>query len=137
MSLKYCIQASAKTLVQATLTASYDAPATTTVIKTGLVSQGVLDIAHTRGAAEAASGIEVRIRTSSDGITWFNIVNESITGGVSTLVPRVFAFAGAAGGAKISLPIDLMYQYIEVSIRETGVVTNYGKVDLYYTLSGI
>ncbi len=136
MSLKYCNQPFNTIINAQTLTATHSTAETTVSIPVSGFVQGVFDIDYTRGSGETSAKLEVRIRVSRNGTDWYQIVNEAVSGGTSDLTPRVFSITSGATPVKVSLPIDLMYKWVEVSLKETGVTTNYGTASVHYTLSG-
>lgn len=119
------------------LTAAYDVANKTNIIECGGYSKLNLDVLYTMGATETSNSIEVRFRCSNDGINFYAIPNESVSGGTSTLTAREFTFVGVnADVATISIGLDIFYKFIEVSVKETGKVTNFGTVFVDGTLSG-
>lgn len=119
------------------LTATYDAP-NTKIIATGGFSQIVVDFNYTMGATETANSIEVKVDVSQDGINFYRIPNEAVSGGASTLVVRQFTYVGVdAAAAPLSLALDVMYRFMRFSFKETGVITNFGTVYAEFTLSGL
>lgn len=96
-----------------------------------------LDILYTEGASETSNSIEVKFEASPDGINFYRIPNESVSGGTSTLAAREFTFAGTNGAAAtISIGLDIFYEFIKVSAKETGVASNKGSVYGEVTLLG-
>lgn len=120
-----------------TLTAAYDVANKTKVFSTGGFSKLNLDVLYTMGATETSNSIEIRIQGSPDGTNFYRIPNESVSGGTSTLTRREWTYVGAdAAAATISIGLDIFYKYVEVSFKETGVITNFGTVYAEATLSG-
>ena len=145
MSLDYADQTifpiigtkSGTTRTAVTLTAAYDVTANTKIFATGGMSKLNLDVLYTMGASETSNSIELRVSGSPDGTNFYRIPNEAVSAGTSTLTAREFTFVGAnAAAATISIGLDIFYKYMEVSIKETGVATNYGTVYVEGTLSG-
>lgn len=96
-----------------------------------------LDFLYTMGATETTNSIEVKVEGSSDRTNWYRIANDSTSAGTSTLTAREFTFVGAdAAAATISVFIDIAYEFIRVSVKETGVVTNKGNVFVEATIVG-
>ena len=120
------------------LTAAYDVANKTKVLPTGGMSKVNIDVLYTTGAAETANTFEMRVRCSSDGVNYYRIPNESVTGGTSTITAREFTFLGTdnAVAATISIGIDIFYKFMEFSFKESGVLTNFGTLFAEYTLSG-
>lgn len=96
-----------------------------------------LDILYTMGAAETTNSIELKVEASPDRTNWYRIANDSTTSGTSTLTAREFTFVGTDGAAATtSVFIDIAYQYVRVSLKETGVGTNKGNVFVEATIAG-
>jgi len=120
-----------------TLTAAYDVANKTKAIEVGGHSKLNLDVKYTMGATETANSIEIRVRVSPDGVNYYRIPNEAVSAGTSTLTKREFTFVGAdAATDTISIGLDIFYKYCEISVKESGVVTNFGTVYVEATLSG-
>ena len=108
------------------LTDAYDVTNKTKIFETGGFPSLNLDCLYTMGASETTNSIELRVSCSPDRINFYRLPNESISAGTSTLTAREFTFVGAnAAAATISLSLDISYKYIEVSVKETGVATNF------------
>lgn len=120
------------------LTSSYDVANKTKIFPTGGASKINFSILYTTGAAETNNSIEVRLRTSSDGTNFYAILNESVSGGTSTIVSREFSYVGtsAATAYAFSLPLDCWDKYMEISVKETGVAVNAGTVYVEAMISG-
>lgn len=116
------------------LTGSYGTPAK---IKTAGFSKLNLDILYTMGAAESGNSIELQIEASPDGTNWYRIPNDETSGGTSTLTAREFTFVGEdAAAATISIGLDIFYEWVRVSAKETGSAGNNGTAYIEATLSG-
>jgi hypothetical protein len=110
----------------------------TKTFKVGGYSKLDLAILYTMGAAETANSIEIQVEQSSDGVNFYRIPNETVSGGTSTLTAREFTFVGTnAAAATISIGLDIFYKYIKVSVKETGVAANAGTAYVEGTLSGL
>ncbi len=97
-----------------------------------------LDILYTMGAAETSNSIELKIEGSPDGINFYRIPNESVSGGTSTLTAREFTFVGVdAAATTISIGLDIFYKFMRVSGKETGVASNAGTIFCQATLAGL
>lgn len=123
-----------------TLESTYQTTPVTTAFstfKTTGYSKLNLDLLYTMGAAETANSIEVKFECSPDGINFYRIPNESVSGGTSTIVAREFTFVGSdAAAATISIGLDIFYKYVRVSAKETGVAVNKGTVYGEITILG-
>jgi len=122
------------------LTSSYQtegAAKPTKTFKTAHYSKLNLDILYTMGAAETANSIEIQVEGSPDGVNFYRIPNETTNAGTSTLTAREFLFVGANGAAAtISIGLDIFYEYVRVSAKETGVAAAAGTVYCEVTLLG-
>ncbi len=120
-----------------TLTNAYGVADKTKELSVGGFIKANLDILYTMATAETGNSVDIKIETSPDGNNWYRIPNESVTSGTSTLNAREFIFVGLDGtSATISIGLDIFYKYIRVSVKETGVITNFGTVFVECTLSG-
>lgn len=109
----------------------------TKTFKTSHYSKLNLDVLYTMGATETSNSIEIMFEGSPDGINFYRIPNETVSTGTSTIVAREFSFVGTnAAAASISVGLDIFYEFMRVSAKETGVVTNAGTVYAEVTLLG-
>ena len=131
---------STATRTSVNLTASYETESTTVATKRFKVagySKLNLDILYTMGATETSNSIEVKIEGSPDGVNFYRIPNESVSGATSTITAREFTFVGAdAAATTISIGLDIFYEYVRISAKETGKVTNFGTIYSEVTLLG-
>lgn len=120
------------------LTNAYDVANKTKIIETGCKSMIDVNILYTTGAAETNNSVEMRVQVSNDRVNFYRTGIETITGGQSVMTAREFTFAGASAATAytISIPLDVMYRYMEFSFKETGVGANAGTIFAEYTLSG-
>ena len=96
-----------------------------------------LDVLYTMGSGETSNSIEIKVEGSPDGVNFYRLANESVSGGTSTLTAREFTFVGTNGAeATISLGLDIFYEYVKISAKETGVAANKGTVYGEVTLLG-
>jgi len=128
------------TRTSVTLESTYQSESTTVAtktFKTSHYSKLNLDVLYTMGATETANSIEVQFEGSPDGINFYRIPNEVASAGTSTLTAREFTFVGTnAAAATISIGIDIFYEYMRISAKESGVVTNKGTAFGQVTLLG-
>lgn len=131
---------STATRTAVTLESTYQAPSSivaTKIFKTSHYSKMNLDILYTMGATETSNSIEIKVEGSPDGVNFYRIPNETTSGGTSTLTAREFTFVGTnADVATISVGLDIFYEYVKVSGKETGVAANKGTVYAEVTLLG-
>ncbi len=126
-----------------TLSASYETEnpsqlKPTKTFKTSHYSKLNLDFLYTMGASETSNSIEWKVEGSPDGINFYRIANESVSGGTSTETAREFTFVGSDGAAAtISVGLDIFYEFVRVSAKETGVAANFGTVYCEATLLGL
>lgn len=93
-----------------------------------------LDIKYLQGATESANKIELQLEHSPDkGTTWYSLVIDA-TGATSVLTPRVWE---VTGDNNVNIIVDIAYKMMRLSIRESGVVTNFGTATVTYTVSGL
>lgn len=128
---------SGTTRTAATLPTSYGSTARNDFPTLGM-SKVNLSILYTTGAAETNNTIELKIESSPDRTNWYQLPNESVSGGTSTLVQEEFTFSGpsAATAYAFSLPLDLSDLYYRISIKESGVAANAGSVYCEATILG-
>ena len=127
---------SGTTRTSATLTAAYTG--NTKTFASGAISKINLSILYTTGSGETSNSIEVKVESSPDGTNFYQIPNETVSAGTSTLTQREFTFVGgsAATAYSLSLPLDVQDKYLKISLKESGVVTNYGTIYVEATISG-
>ncbi len=132
---------STATRTSVTLESTYQAESTTVATKTLKVtgySKLNLDVLYTMGAAETSNTIEIKVEGSPDGVNFYRLANESVSGATSTLLAREFTFAGVnADVATISIGLDIFYKYVRFSAKETGVASTKGTVYGEVTLLGL
>ena len=102
------------------------------IVDVGGMSKLSIDLNYAMGSAETSNTMEVQIEHSPDGGTnWYKLVIDTTTT-VSTITPRVWTMAPE----KLNIIVDIAYKKLRVSLKETGVATNYGRATVTYTLSG-
>ena len=123
--------------LESTYQAESGATKPTKTFKTSHYSKMNLDILYTMGASETSNSIEIKIEGSPDGVNFYRIPNESVSGGTSTITAREFTFVGTDGAAgTISIGLDIFYEYMKVWAKETGVASNKGTIYGEVTLLG-
>ena len=129
------------TRTSVTLESTYQAESTTVATKTFKTtgfSKLNLDFLYTMGGSETSNSIEVKVEGSPDGINFYRIPNDAPSAGVSTLTAREFTFVGTNGAAStISVGLDIFYEFVRVSAKETGVESNKGTIYAEGTLLGL
>ena len=89
------------------------------------------------GASETSNSIEVKFECSPDGTNFYRIPNDSTVAGVSTITAREFTYVGTDGAAaSISIGLDIFYENVRISVKETGVASNKGTIYGEVTLNG-
>ena len=92
---------------------------------------------YTMGATETSNTIEVKVESSPDNVNFYPISNVDTTAGTSTLYNREFQLTGADASTKpFEIFLDIAYQYVRVSCKESNVVANKGNVYVEGTLAG-
>lgn len=129
---------SGTTRTSVALTAAYDVANKTKIFDTGGMAKVNLSILYTTGAGETSNSVELRVETSPDRTNWYRIPNEAVSGGTSTLTVREFSFTGASAATaySFSLPLDIQDEFMRISVKESGVVTNFGTIYVEGTVSG-
>lgn len=110
----------------------------TKVFKVAGMSKLTLNGLYTTGAAETDNTIQIKVESSPDTNNFYPISNVDTTAGTSTLYNREFTFTGAVAATSYPFEIflDIAYQYVRVSCKETGVAANKGNVFVEATLAG-
>ena len=52
-----------------------------------------LNVSYLAGVGETSNSLQIAIDSSNDGVTWFRLVNDSVSDGTSTLTQRQFTIA--------------------------------------------
>lgn len=111
----------------ATLTALY--ADNNEIIETKGFPKMTLYVAYIVGATETGNKLQIQIEGSPDGTNFYIFQNDEVSGGTSTLSSRVFEVAGTAGTeVAVDFPLDIGDPYVKISVKESGVSTNYGTV---------
>lgn len=108
------------------------------VFETGGLHKIELCINYTTGAGETDNVLELVLESSVDGTNFYQTLNDAASAGDSVLTQRTWKFTGAAAATaySLSLPFEVSNNWMRVSIRETGVVTNFGTCSIELTRSG-
>lgn len=128
--LNYSNQSNVTAFDNVALTATYTD--NDTIIASGGMSKLTVQIDYARGAAEAASKMQMKLESSSDGVEWYSLVIDE-TSTVSTITAREWELGGTS---KLNVLVDIAYPFMRLSVKESGVVTNAGRATIEYTLSG-
>ena len=131
----------ANTISGWTLTNAYQTEGATKPTKSfdvGGFSRVEFAIAYTQGSAETANTIQIKVEWTTDGTNFFQLMNDATSGGTSTETVREFSLLGVdAGTLYATFGIDIAYKdVIRLSVKETGVITNFGTVFIEGLLSG-
>lgn len=113
-----------------TLTAAYTGNRKT--FETGGFSKLSLDLTYAMGAAEGGNTMEFQLEASHNGTDWHKLVIDT-TGTASVITPREWQMAPES----LNVILDIAYKHMRLSLKETGVVTNYGTATVNVTLSGL
>jgi len=109
-----------------TLTASYVAG---NVIDIFGIRQATILVAYTQGTGESGNSIQIKIELSDDNTNWYQEVSTYTSGNTSSLRLHEYSFdAVSAAGTydRFALPVPIGVRYVRISIKETGVATNFG-----------
>lgn len=121
------------------LTSAYGGAGNTAHFNTASMSKVNFSIYFALGAAETSNVLHFRVQSSSDETNWYQQINSSVSAGVTTVAQAEYQFTGAstAGGPYlISLPLDVADKWLQVSVYESGVSSNYGNCYVEVMLSG-
>lgn len=147
MGLEYSIQQS-RTIVGSKSNSGSITPVALTNLPTGnsksimgVAGMSKIDIrfSYTTGASETNNQLKIIVEQSEDGVNWFKIPNETVSGGSSVLTSRVFSVEENTTESTTlngSISLDIFYNNIKVSFYETGVAANYGTIYGEITLLG-
>lgn len=117
------------------LTTSYEneGSGATKSFKSNAYDRAVFNIFYTPGSGETGTSVQAIIEVSTDGDNWVQIPNDASSGGTSTLTDREFTYDGTG----TSIFFDIGYEYMRISLKETGVSVNAGTVYVDATMSVI
>lgn len=113
-----------------TLTAAYTG--NRKAIETGGFSQISLDVTYAMGATETANTLELQLEASYNGTNW-HALTHATAAATSVLSAKEFQMSEGS----LNILQDIAYKYIRLSLKETGVVTNFGSATVNITLSGL
>ena len=89
-----------------------------------------------RYESERNDNLEIRVETGPDNTNMYRSVNDSTSGGTSTLTLRTFILTPTTSATLFTLPVNISNRFFRVSTREnTAGVTGSG-VYVEATLSG-
>lgn len=131
-------KSSSFTLTPIALTANYT---DNRKILDGITGCSKLDIrySYTTGASESSNALNILVEQSSDGTNWFAIMNETVSSGTSAVTQRTFIDSDNTGGGtniKSSIGLDIFYDKIRISVKETGVAANAGTIYMEASILG-
>lgn len=128
--LYYSTQAPFIAFDGATLTAAF--AGNRKAFETGGFSKASFNIAYAMGATETGNTIEFQLEASHNGTDWFSLIIDD-TASVSTITDRVWTMAPGSR----NVLVDIAYRHMRMSLKETGVTTNFGTASVAVTLSGL
>jgi hypothetical protein len=130
MSDYFAVQPTSTAFSAVTLTNAYTG--NRHILNADGMSKLSIDINYAMGGAETGNTMELLLEHSpDDGQNWYKLVIDTTTT-VSTITPREWTMAPE----KLNIIVDIAYKKMRMSIKETGVATNYGTATVVYTLSG-
>ena len=101
-------------------------------ITTRGMSKLSLDIDYARGSGEASSKLLITLESSVDRVNWAQLVIDA-TSATSVITAREWEIADTA---HLNILIDIAYEHMRVSVKESGVSTNPGTATVRSTVSG-
>lgn len=102
------------------------------IMDTAGMSKLTLDLNYAMGGAETSNTMEFQLEHSPDnGTNWYKLVIDTTTT-TSIITPRVWSMSPE----KLNVIVDIAYKKMRLSLKETGVATNYGTATVVATLSG-
>ena len=107
----------------------------------GGVSKVNFYVVYKMGASETSNTLDFKVEGAPTRGTldqgYYQFVNDSASGGTSTLTRREFTIVGAdAATISFELPLSIQDEVLKVSFKEAGVVTNFGSVHCKAILFG-
>ena len=87
---------------------------------------------YAMGDAETGNTLDMQLEASHNGTDWYSLVIDN-TDTVSTITDRVWQMAAGSR----SVLVDIAYQYMRLSVKESGVAANEGTSSVAITLSGL
>lgn len=127
---------SGSTLTEATLTSDYADNGKT--FDVGGMSRVEFAVSYTMGGGETSNSIQIKLEWSPDDTNFYQLMNDSTSGGTSTLTAREFTFVGTnAANVKVTFGIDINYKdLMKISVKESGVASTAGTVFIEGLLGG-
>lgn len=102
-----------------TLTDYYNLDGTTTkAFTTGGMPKIEFNGIYTAGVGETSNSIQLAVDSSFDGVNWYRIMNESVSGATSTLTQREFTIAQVTSFG--TLAYDAQSANFTVGLKVTG-----------------
>lgn len=113
-----------------TLTAGYGSARSgrLTISKARYVELGVN---YTMGGSESGNSIQLKYEVSFDGSVWYRVQEEAVSSGTVTRHNREDTFSAASAAAtydRFSVSFENYggWEYLKVSVKETGIASNGG-----------
>ena len=89
---------------------------------------------YTPGEGESSTTLDMKLEASPDnGTTWTSLVIDE-TSTTSEITERVWNMGGTT---PLNVIVDIAYNLMRVSVKETGAQSNAGTANVYYQLSGL
>lgn len=131
MSTDYSVQPTSTAFSAVTLTSAYTG--NRHVFDAAGFQKLSIDLNYAMGGAETGNTMELLVEHSPDGGTnWYKLVIDTTSTSTSVITPREWQMAPE----KLNVIIDIAYKKMRLSLKETGVASNYGTATVAYTLSG-
>lgn len=119
------------------LTGAVGGAGNTKAFSTATMSKVNFSFSYIVGAAETANVLNVVLSTSSDGVNYYQSLNNSVSAGTTTITQATYQFTGAVAATyTFSMPIDVQDLWMQIQVFETGVASNFGTCYCEVELSG-
>lgn len=126
-----------KLAVNQTLTNSYVVTNTIGSVFVGGESTATVDFSYTTGTSETGTSLSYIIETSIDESTWVQETLSTITSSSDAQTNLAHTFGGGAGSTAYTsqLFFPTTFRYMRVKVKETGVSSHFGTVNVNLTVA--
>lgn len=111
-------KSSAGTITPIALKSYYDFSGVSKTLPTGGMSKIELLGRYKAGAGETANSVQIIVEASHDRVNWFRLLNESASGGTSTITQKEFTIAQSTDSG--TLAYDAQSANFTVGLKVTG-----------------
>tara|TARA_R100001086_G_C11848217_1_gene261037 strand:- start:24708 stop:25103 length:396 start_codon:yes stop_codon:yes gene_type:complete len=130
--LNYVTQPPVTVFDNITLTSAYSGNVGTVLDVKGM-SKVSIDVDYAQGASESGNICHFKLEHSTDGTNWYQLVIDD-TNTVSDITAREW---NITGDATLNLIVDIAYDKLRISARESGVASNAGTLTMVAMTSGL